>query len=75
MATCLLLLVTSSQISLWKSGVSQGYGKRLKASGKAYVGKAEFQKFVAEATDETLAKVISRLAILAQTKVYLLWKK
>ena len=57
------------------SGVSQGYGKRLKALGRAYVGKAEFQKFVAEAADETLAKVISRLAILAQAKVYLLWKK
>ena len=55
--------------------ISSGYCKRLKASGKAYVDKAEYRKFIAEAADETLAKVISRLAILAQTKVYLLWKK
>jgi GNAT superfamily N-acetyltransferase len=54
--------------------ISQGYYKRLKGSGKAYVRKEEFNKFVAEASTEKLAKVISRLAVLAQTKVYLLWK-
>jgi len=56
-------------------GVSQGYCKRLKASGKAYVNKAEYAKFISEASNETLAKVITRLAVLAQTKVYLLWKR
>jgi ABC-type lipoprotein export system ATPase subunit/GNAT superfamily N-acetyltransferase len=55
--------------------VSQGYYKRLKASGKAYTNKTEYVKFISEASKETLAKVISRLAILAQTKVYLLWCK
>jgi len=54
--------------------VSQGYYKRLKASGKAYVRKEEYMRFITEASAETLAKVISRLAVLAQTKVYLLWK-
>lgn len=54
--------------------VSQSYYKRLKASGKAYVKKKEFQKFITEASAETLAKVISRLAVLAQTKVYLFWR-
>jgi len=54
--------------------VSQGYYKRLKASGKAYVKKPEFKKFISEASVETLAKILSRLAVLAQTKVYLIWK-
>jgi GNAT superfamily N-acetyltransferase len=55
--------------------VSQGYYKRLKASGKAYVRKTEYAKFISEASKETLAKVLSRLAILAQTKAYLFWRK
>jgi len=54
--------------------VSQVYYKRLKGSGKAYVKKIEFERFIAEAQNETLAKVISRLAVLNQTKVYLLWE-
>ncbi len=54
--------------------VSQGYYKRLKASGKAYVRKEEYGRFITEASAETLAKVISRLAVLAQTKAYLIWK-
>jgi len=54
--------------------VSQGYYKRLKASGKAYVQKEEYRNFISDASVETLSKVISRLAVLAQTKVYLLWK-
>jgi len=56
-------------------GVSSGYYKRLKATGKVYPKKSEFEEFIVKASLETLAKVISRLAILAQTKVYLLWKK
>ncbi len=54
--------------------VSQGYCKRLKASGKAYVQKEEYRGFITEASAKTLAKVISRLAVLAQTKAYLLWQ-
>jgi len=55
-------------------GISPGYYKRLKASGKVYLEKNEFKEFIAEATLETVAKVISRLAILAQTKVYPFWR-
>ena len=41
---------------------------------KAYVKKAKFKEFVREASVETLAIVLRRLAVLSQTKVYLLWK-
>lgn len=54
--------------------VSSGYYKRLRATGKAYVQKESFQRFLEKATIESLAKVLSRLAVLAQTKVYLLWQ-
>lgn len=55
--------------------VSPGYYKRLKATGELYSRKDEFTKFITEAPLETLAKVISRLAVLAQKKVYLLWRR
>ena len=55
-------------------GVSTGYYKRLKCSSKAYVKKAEFEEFVREASVETLATFLRRLAVLSQTKVYLLWR-
>jgi len=56
------------------SNVSPGYYKRLRSTGLAYMKREEFEEFITKAPLETLAKVISRLAILAQTKVYLLWK-
>jgi len=56
-------------------GVSSGYYKRLKGSGKAYVNKSEYGGFIRKASYEKLAKVLRTLAILTQTKVYLLWKK
>jgi hypothetical protein len=55
--------------------VSQGYYKRLKASSRAYVKREEYERFIMEASAETLAKVISRLAVLAQKKVYLIWTR
>jgi len=55
-------------------GVSSGYYKRLKSSGKAYVNKSEYREFIRKASHEKLAKVLRTLAILTQTKVYLLWK-
>ena len=56
-------------------GVSRIYYKRLRPSRKPYVEKAKFEQFISEASDEVLAKVLSRLAVLAQTKVYLIWKR
>ncbi len=53
---------------------SDGYYKRLKGSRKAYVKKEEFKKFLDKASMEDLAKVLRRLAIITQTKVYLLWR-
>jgi len=55
-------------------GVSAGYFKRLMACGKAYVKKPKFEAFLGQAGPEDLAKVLRRLAILMQTKVYLLWR-
>ena len=49
--------------------------KRLRSTSKAYVKKAEFRKWMYEASLETIAKVISRLAVLAEKKVYLFWRK
>jgi len=49
-------------------GISPGCYKRLEASGKVYPKKSEYKEFTTEASLETLAKVISRLAVLAQTK-------
>jgi hypothetical protein len=37
--------------------------------------KAEYERFIREASREALAKAIKRLAILSQTKVYLVWKR
>jgi len=54
--------------------VSTGYYKRLKSTSKPYVKREEFKEFLEEASLETIAKIISRLAVLAQTKVYLFWQ-
>jgi len=57
-------------------GISEsGYYKRLKASHQAYVKRSEFTKFLEKASPEDLAKVLRRLAIIMQTKVYLFWSK
>jgi len=54
--------------------ISAGYFKRLKATSKAYVKRSEFREFIGKATVGTLAKVLRRVAVLTQTKVYLLWR-
>lgn len=54
--------------------ISAGYYKRLKATGKAYVKRSEFWEFIGKASVESLAKVLRRVAVLTQTKVYLLWE-
>ena len=55
--------------------VSGGYYRRLKGSGKPYMRRAEYERFIEESSREVLAKVLRRLAVLSQTKVYLLWKR
>ncbi len=50
------------------------YYKRLKAAGEAYVEKKEFNEWIREISLEALAKVLSRLAVLAEAKVYLFWE-
>jgi len=56
--------------------ISQGYYKRLKASGKgAYTKRKEFKEFIEKAEKEEIAKVLSRIAILAQRKAYLIWRR
>lgn len=54
--------------------ISSGYYKRLKGSHKAYVRKSEFKEFIENASLSRVAKVLRRLAVLSQTKVYLLWR-
>jgi len=52
-----------------------GYYKRLRATRKPYLRKKEFSEWIKEASLKTVAKVIARLAVLAETKVYLFWEK
>lgn len=54
--------------------VSAAYYKRLRGSAKAYVARDEFRDFLRGASPEALARVLRRLAVLAQTKAYLLWR-
>ena len=54
---------------------SAGYHKRLQSSSKPYVKRSEFRKWVSKKPLRTIAKVISRLAVLAEAKVYLLWEQ
>ena len=54
---------------------SVGYHKRLQSSSKPYVKKSEFKEWIGAKSFETVAKVIARLAVLAETKVYLLWEQ
>ena len=53
---------------------SVGYHKRLQSSSKPYVNKNEFKEWISKKSLMTVAKVISRLAVLAETKVYLMWE-
>lgn len=44
-------------------------------TGKAYVKKVEFKEFIQKADLRRLARGLHTLAVLSQTKVYLLWRK
>ena len=57
------------------SKVSPCYYKRLRAAGAVYAKKEEFSRFIRGSSLETIAKVLSRLAVLSQRKVYLLWRR
>jgi len=52
-----------------------GYCKRLQSSSKPYVKRSEFRKWISRKPLRTVAKVISCLSVLAETKVYLLWEQ
>jgi len=54
---------------------SAGYHKRLQSSSKHYVKRSEFREWISKKPLRTVAKVISRLSVLAETKAYLLWKQ
>jgi len=54
---------------------SSGYYKRLKSTHEPFVRKKQFSEWIQKISIETLAKVISRLAVLAETKIYLFWEK
>jgi len=55
--------------------VSPAYYKRLRSTQRIYLKREEYRAWLDKADNETLAKVIVRLAVLAQEKVYLIWKK
>jgi len=55
--------------------VKHAHYRRLQGRGKIYPKRDEFKVWLDKADNETLAKVLSRLAILSQNKVYLIWKK
>jgi len=55
--------------------VSSGYYKRLRSAHEPFVKKKEFGEWISKIPLEGLAKVISRLAVLSQKKVYLFWDK
>ena len=55
-------------------GVSPGYYKRLKPSRRAHVGRGEFRSYVEGAPLRRLARMLRTVAVLLQTKVYLIWE-
>jgi len=54
--------------------VSSGYYKRLRSTHEPFVKKKEFDEWISKIPIEVLAKVISRLAVLAEKKIYLFWE-
>jgi uncharacterized protein YlbG (UPF0298 family) len=51
-----------------------GYFKRLQTCKRPFVTKKEFEGWLKKQDTWTIAKVLSRLAVLNETKVYLIWK-
>jgi len=54
--------------------IKTGHYKRLMASYKAYPKKEEFKNWLENRDLHAIANVLSRLAVLAETKVYLFWR-
>jgi hypothetical protein len=52
-----------------------GYHKRLQSSSKPYIKRKEFVEWISRKPLRTVAKVISRVAVLSEAKVYLLWEQ
>jgi len=55
--------------------VDVGYYKRLRATNKPFIAKREFSDWLIIQDLITVAQVISRLAVLAEIKIYLFWGK
>lgn len=53
--------------------VSPGFFKRIRSSGRAYIGKAEMEGWIREQPPERLARCLQILAVLSQAKAYLYW--
>jgi len=53
--------------------IKTGQYKRLMTTGKAYPKREEFKEWIENQRLHVIAKVLSRLAVLAETKVYLFW--
>ncbi len=67
--------LTSEEIrEIREALVKTGHYKRLMASYKAYPKKEEFKKWLENQDLHVIANVLSRLAVLAETKVYLFWE-
>ena len=54
--------------------ISTVYYKRLRSTSEVFLKKESFRKWLKKSSTEVLAKVLSRLAVLAETKVYLFWE-
>jgi ABC-type ATPase with predicted acetyltransferase domain len=54
--------------------ISTVYYKRLRSTSDIFLKKDDFRKWLKKSSNEVLAKVLSRLAVLAETKVYLFWE-
>ena len=54
--------------------VSSGFYKRIAGKTQPFVKKAEFIRILEEADIKKLARMLRRLSVLAQTKVYLFWE-
>jgi len=55
--------------------VSTVYYKRLSRASRPYVKKAEFQRWLEEQPNESLARALSTLSTLNQSKAYLYWSR
>jgi hypothetical protein len=56
-------------------GISTIYYKRLSRSSRPYVRRAEFETWLDEQPNPSLARTLATLSILSQTKAYLYWNK